>query len=81
MWKWNRVDNETARAMIKFVIGLHRIRHPDLYARNGQVGLPDWFPYTNNGGTECDMARGFCSCGASHNERDLYRNIYVREKE
>lgn len=56
-------STDSSVAIIKFVVGLERIRRtfPDLDI----VGLPDWL-FVHNGGTECDMATGPCSCGAWH---------------
>lgn len=64
-------STDSSVAVIKFVVGLDRIRQtlPDL----DMIGIPDWM-YVHNGGVECDMAIGPCSCGAWH-YTDEIRNV------
>lgn len=75
----NEIRGKEAIAMITFVIYAYKAKNPVNYKKNGQVGLPDWFPYVHNGGIECDMAKGFCSCGASHKIGES-RNIVIGYK-
>ena len=44
------------------------------FNKNGIVPMPDGI-VTKNGGTECDMAAGPCSCGAWHSRKDWQRRI------